>query len=50
MMEMGKLLTQVLREFDMEWAEVKEDWDVRSYWMPEHRGLIVNFKTRTEKS
>ncbi|KAH8652879.1 putative P450 monooxygenase [Ilyonectria robusta] len=45
-MEMGKLVPQVLRQFELEWASEKPDWNVRTYWFARQQGLLVRFKSR----
>jgi len=42
-MEMGKLVPQVLRHFDLEWASDKPEWETECYWMHKQRGVIVKF-------
>ena len=45
-MEMGKLLPQVLRHFDLEWASDKPEWDTRCYGVHKQMGMIVKFKPK----
>ena len=47
LMEMGKLVPQVLRQFDLEWASNKAEWDVRTFWFAKQNGLLVRFKARS---
>lgn len=43
MMEMGKLVPQILRKFDVEWASEKPDWDVKTYFFSRQTGLVTRF-------
>jgi hypothetical protein len=45
-MEMGKIVPQLLREFDVEWASAEPDWTVRTYFFSMQEGLIVRLKSR----
>jgi hypothetical protein len=45
-MEMGKLVPQVLRQFDLEWASNEPHWRVETYWLAKQRGLLVRMKER----
>lgn len=45
-MEMGKLVPQVLRQFDVEWASSEPDWRVHTYWFARQSGLLVRMKLR----
>lgn len=42
-MEMGKLVPQVLRRFDLEWASEKPEWETSCFWMHKQKGLVVKF-------
>ncbi|KAJ5990155.1 cytochrome P450 [Penicillium canescens] len=44
LMEMGKIVPQLLREFDVEWASTEPDWTVRTYFFSMQEGLIVRLK------
>ena len=46
MMEMGKLVPQILRRFDLEWASEKPDWEVTTWWFARQKGLITRFVAR----
>ncbi|KAJ6099461.1 cytochrome P450 [Penicillium canescens] len=46
LMEMGKIVPQLLREFDVEWASAESDWTVRTYFFSMQEGLIVRLKPR----
>ncbi|KAL1633443.1 hypothetical protein SLS58_011074 [Diplodia intermedia] len=45
-MEMGKLVPQVLRQFELEWASSEPEWKVTTYWFAKQTGLLVRFKPR----
>lgn len=46
MMMMSKFVTQVLQQYDLAWAGEDDTWDLKTYWMPEQRGLTVKFIPR----
>ena len=46
-MEMTKVVPQILREFDIEWAgKEEEEWMVRGYWFSKPSGLKVRLRER----
>ncbi|OHF00198.1 hypothetical protein CORC01_04606 [Colletotrichum orchidophilum] len=45
-MEMGKLVPQVLRQFELQWASEKPEWDIDTYWFAKQSGVQVRFKER----
>ena len=45
-MEMGKLVPQVLRQFDLEWAAKEKHWHVHNYWFARQTGLLVRMRHR----
>lgn len=45
-MEMGKLVPQLLRKFDIEWAAQQPQWHVETYWFAKQYGLICRLKER----
>ncbi|KAI1502343.1 cytochrome P450 [Biscogniauxia marginata] len=45
-MEMGKFIPQVLRNFDIEWASPYPDWKLYTAWFWKQSGIIVKFKSR----
>lgn len=45
-MEIGKLVPQVLRNFELEWASDQPDWRTSCYWQHKQRDLIVRFKSK----
>ncbi|KAJ5585632.1 cytochrome P450 [Penicillium hetheringtonii] len=38
-MEMGKLVPQILRKFEIEWASDEPKWHVKTYWFAKQHGL-----------
>ena len=48
-MEMGKLVPQFLRQFDLEWASSEPHWQVRTYWFARQEGLLVRMKPRSHR-
>lgn len=45
-LEMGKMVSQILRHFELEWAAECEEWKTECYWMHKQRGLIVRFRAK----
>jgi hypothetical protein len=39
-MEMGKLIPQILRHFEIEWASDKQEWRVETFWFAKQHDLI----------
>ncbi|KAL9619348.1 MAG: hypothetical protein Q9160_006028 [Pyrenula sp. 1 TL-2023] len=46
LLQMRKLVTQMVRRFDFEWASSKPDWELKYYWVTEQHGLLARFKQR----
>ncbi|PMD29718.1 cytochrome P450 [Hyaloscypha variabilis F] len=46
LMEMGKFVPQILRQFDLFWASDKPDWTVHTYWFARQSDFVVKFQTR----
>lgn len=46
MLEMTKVVPQVLRNFDLEWAEPDMDWTINGYWFAKQSGLIMKLHSR----
>jgi cytochrome P450 len=46
-MEMGKLVPQILHEFDLEWASEKDEWTVTTFWFAKQTDMIVRFRPKT---
>ncbi|KAF4834326.1 Cytochrome P450 monooxygenase gsfF [Colletotrichum tropicale] len=49
-MEVGKFVPQVLRQFDLEWASSEPEWKVKTYWFAKQSGLLVKFTPRSAAS
>lgn len=45
-MEMGKLIPQLLRHFDIEWASDEPEWYVESFWFAKQNGLLCRLSPR----
>jgi hypothetical protein len=48
LMEIGKLVPQLLRKFDIEWASEKPDWEVNVWWFARQRGMIARLTEREQ--
>jgi hypothetical protein len=46
LMEMGKFVPQILRQFHLYWVSEKAAWTVNTYWFARQSDLIVRFQTR----
>ncbi|KAK6819176.1 hypothetical protein RU639_008065 [Aspergillus parasiticus] len=46
-MEMGKLIPQLVRHFDIEWASDCPEWRVETFWFAKQYGLICRLISRT---
>lgn len=45
-MEMGKLVPQILRHFDIEWASPDPEWKLNAAWFWKQSNIIVKFHPR----
>ncbi|UNI22993.1 hypothetical protein JDV02_008835 [Purpureocillium takamizusanense] len=45
-MEMGKLVPQMLRKFDLQWASPEKTWKVETFWFARQQGLIYRLRRR----
>ncbi|KAF5610572.1 cytochrome p450 oxidoreductase [Fusarium tjaetaba] len=45
-MEMGKLIPAILRNFDLEWASKDREWVIKNYWFARQEGLICRLTWR----
>ncbi|OHE92206.1 hypothetical protein CORC01_12500 [Colletotrichum orchidophilum] len=45
-MEVGKVVPQILRQFHLEWASSEPEWQVSTYWFAKQSGLLVRFSPR----
>ncbi|KAJ5654540.1 cytochrome P450 [Penicillium lividum] len=48
-MEMGKLVPQLIRNFEIEWASQEAEWRVETFWFAKQHGLKCRLKSRTPK-
>lgn len=48
-MELSKLVPQLLREFEIEWASEEPAWKVSTYFFARQEGLIVRLRPRRAK-
>ena len=46
LLEITKLVPQILRHYDVAWASAEENWHIYSYWFCEQDGLILRFTSR----
>ncbi|KAH0437089.1 cytochrome P450 [Colletotrichum camelliae] len=49
-MEVGKFVPQILRQFDLEWASTEPEWKVKTYWFAKQSGLLIRFTPRSAAS
>ncbi|KAF9891574.1 hypothetical protein FE257_003585 [Aspergillus nanangensis] len=49
-MEMGKLIPQILRHFDIEWASDKPEWHVKTFWFAKQHDLVCRLSIRDKGS
>ncbi|KAE8423593.1 cytochrome P450 [Aspergillus pseudocaelatus] len=47
-MEMGKLIPQLVRHFDIKWASDSSEWRVETFWFAKQYGLICRLTSRTD--
>ncbi|KAJ5629935.1 cytochrome P450 [Penicillium herquei] len=45
-MEMGKLVPQIIRKFEMEWASDQPEWHVGTFWFAKQHGVICRLRSR----
>jgi hypothetical protein len=45
-MEMTKLVGQVVREFEIEWAGEREGWTIHNHQFARQSGVVMRFKRR----
>ncbi|RDH36020.1 cytochrome P450 [Aspergillus welwitschiae] len=48
MMEMGKLVPQLLRHFEIEWASHENEWRVRTFFFAKQHGLVCRLALRNK--
>ncbi|KAF4439012.1 pisatin demethylase cytochrome P450 [Fusarium acutatum] len=49
LMEMGKLIPQLFRHFDIEWASEQSEWHIHAAWFWKQSDLFVRLKRRQTK-
>ncbi|KAG4257724.1 hypothetical protein FPRO04_07945 [Fusarium proliferatum] len=49
LMEMGKLIPQLFRHFDIEWASEQSEWHIHAAWFWKQSELLVRLKRRQAK-
>ncbi|KAJ5762320.1 cytochrome P450 [Penicillium nucicola] len=47
-MEMGKLVPQIIRHFEIEWDSDKSDWRVETFWFAKQHGLKCRLRSRAK--
>ncbi|CAG8925610.1 unnamed protein product [Penicillium salamii] len=47
-MEMGKLIPQIIRHFELEWASEKPEWNVQTFFFAKQHGLKCRLRARSE--
>lgn len=45
-MEMGKLVPAILRNFDLEWVNKDAEWTVKAFWFVRQDGLLFKLRSR----
>lgn len=45
-MEMGKLVPQLMRKFEIGWASDQPEWRVETFWFAKQHGLLCRLKLR----
>jgi hypothetical protein len=50
MVEMGKMVPQVLRNFEITWASLEENWRIKTFWFAKQTGFLVRLHLRTKES
>lgn len=46
MMEMGKLVPQIIRHFDFEWGSHQLEWNVQTFFFAKQHGLKCRLRSR----
>ncbi|KAF1818617.1 putative P450 monooxygenase [Dissoconium aciculare CBS 342.82] len=47
-MEMGKFVTQILRQFDVEFVNPEKPWSTNAAWFWRQSGMLVTFRSRRD--
>ncbi|KAJ5697351.1 hypothetical protein N7488_011035 [Penicillium malachiteum] len=45
-MEMGKLVPQIIRKFEIEWTSDQPEWHVETFWFAKQHGVICRLRSR----
>lgn len=48
MLQIRKFVVRILRNFDIEWASEKPEWDLKFFWVTEQHGLHVRFRAKQQ--
>ncbi|KAI9835132.1 MAG: hypothetical protein M1819_002501 [Sarea resinae] len=48
-MEMGMMVPQILREFDISWAAPSEEWRITTFWFAKQTGFHVRLRPKIRK-
>lgn len=48
MMEMSKMVPQLLRDFDFSWASEQETWDINTFWFAKQSNVFVRIHPRAK--
>ena len=46
---MGKLVPEIFRNFDLEWAAEEDEWKVSTFWFAKQTGIQVRCIPRQSK-
>jgi len=46
MMEMSKMVPQLLRDFDFSWASEQKTWQIKTFWFAKQSGVFVRIHPR----
>ena len=46
MLEMTKFVPQVLRQFRLEWASQKDEWEIGGYWFAKQSDVVMRLLPR----
>ncbi|OQV07558.1 hypothetical protein CLAIMM_11974 [Cladophialophora immunda] len=48
MLEITKLIPEIFRRYQVDWASDKEEWDTQAYWFWMNDGLVLKFEPRNK--
>lgn len=49
-MEMGKVIPQLFRTFDIEWSSPRSEWTIENQWFAKQKGVIFTLRLRKDKN